>query len=151
MKHKLGTEEWFGWNYRFGDDYKIDEINDWLFFQVHNSINGTSPQVKLYVAHGHSKNSDHAGEIVITNNGNYPDYNKTGIVPVAGDSFDIVIHVIWGDDSNGLLQVWINGEKLYDKHVSTVYPEYPWGGNAKWLVGGYDYRSIEWKVQIVFS
>ena len=46
----------------------------------------------------------------------------------------IVIHIIFGEDSKGLLQVWLNGDLLYNKKTSTVYSEYPWGGNNKWGV-----------------
>ena len=69
---------------------------------------------------------------MVANNGNYVDYHKTGIIPKAGETLDIVVHAIWGRSSNGLLQVWINGDKVYDKQVATIYKDTPWGGNAKW-------------------
>jgi len=132
VKHDVGTEEWFGWSYTFGDNYIIDQQNQWLFFQVHPGISGLSPQIELSVINQDQFNGHDAGEIYVINKGNYPDNHPTGIHPEAGQTLNIVVHVIWGDASNGLLQVWIDGEMVYDKQVATVYADHPWGGNAKW-------------------
>jgi len=132
VRHPLGTEEWFGWSYYFGEDYVIDQFNDWLFFQVHPGIVGKSPQIELMISKEGQNNTKNAGEICVVNKGNYPDNHPTGITPKAGDKLDIVVHAIWGNSANGLLQVWINKQKVYDKEVATVYADYAWGGNAKW-------------------
>ena len=132
VQHSLGTEEWFGWTYTFGNNYKVDQENQWLFFQVHPGISGLSPQIELSVINQHQFSGHEAGEIYVMNKGNYPDNHPTGIRPQAGQTLNIVVHVIWGNASNGLLQVWIDGNKVYDKQVATVYADYPWGGNAKW-------------------
>lgn len=132
IRHAKGTEEWFAWSYTFSDQYVIDKENQWLFFQVHPGMFGVSPHTELMISkngqfHGHA-----AGEIYVVNAANGKEYQPTGITPKAGETLDIVVHAIWGDASNGLLQVWINGQNLYDKQVATIYEEYPWGGNAKW-------------------
>lgn len=133
IQHPSGTEEWFGWSYTFGEDYVVDQINKWVFFQVHNGISGVSPQVYLYISDASSKNAGNvAGKVLVVNNGNNPDYLDTDIIPQPGQTLDIVVHVIWADASTGLLQVWIDDVNVYNKQVSTIYPEYPWGGNAKW-------------------
>lgn len=132
IRHPLGTEEWFGWSYTFGKDYVIDKNNQWLFFQVHHGVVGDSPQTELMVIKDGQFKGHDAGEIYVVNNANYPDYHPTGIVPKAGEKLDIVVHAVWGDTSNGLLQVWINGQNIYDEQVATVYATHPWGGNAKW-------------------
>jgi len=132
VRHELGTEEWFGWNYRFDDAYIIDQKNQWKFFQVHPGIMGISPQIGLEIIHDSQFNGHQAGEVYVTNATTAENYSPTGIIPVAGQTLSIVVHVIWGDDSNGLLQVWLNNELVYDKAVSTVHSSYPWGGNAKW-------------------
>ena len=80
----------------------------------------------------HQYRGHDAGEIYVVNKGNYPDNHPTGITPKAGDKLDIVVHAVWGDSSNGLLQVWINDRRVYDKQVATIYSDHPWGGNAKW-------------------
>ncbi len=132
VKHPIGTEEWFGWSYAFGNNYIIDQNNEWLFFQVHPAIVGESPHMELLVNNDSQFSGHDAGEIYVVNKGNYPDNHPTGITPVAGETLDIVVHAVWGDESNGLLQVWINGQSVYDKQVRTIYAAYPWGGNAKW-------------------
>ena len=132
VQHPIGTEEWFGFAYTFGNAYDIDKLNEWLFFQVHNGIVGTSPHMELLVIKDGQYSGHNAGEVFVVNKGNYPDNHPTGITPVAGETLDIVVHAVWGDESNGLLQVWINGQSVYDKQVRTVYADYPWGGNAKW-------------------
>jgi len=132
IRHAKGTEEWFGWSYTFGDDYVVDQNNQWKFFQVHPGIFGQSPQIGLEVIHSSQFNGHDAGEIYVTNATASESYIPTGITPTAGDTIEIVVHVIWNDAQNGLLQVWINGNSVYDRQVSTIYPLYPWGGNAKW-------------------
>ncbi len=132
IRHSLGTEEWFGWSYTFGPDYVIDQKNEWLFFQVHNGVNGLSPHTEIMIINKHQYRGHDAGEIYVVNKGIYPDNHPTGITPKAGDKLDIVVHAVWGDSSNGLLQVWINDRRVYDKQVATIYSDHPWGGNAKW-------------------
>lgn len=132
IKHAKGTEEWFGWSYTFGNDYIIDQNNEWLFFQVHPGIVGESPHMELMIINKNQYSGHDAGEIYVVNKGNYPDNHATGISPKAGDILEIVVHAIWDDASNGLLQVWINDNNVYDKQVATIYSDYPWGGNAKW-------------------
>lgn len=132
VRHAKGTEEWFGWSYRFGDNYEIDQDNQWKFFQVHPGIAGESPQIGLEIINENQFKGHGAGEIYVTNATTSQKYVPTGIIPKAGETLRLVVRVIWGDASNGLLQVWINGDKIYDKQVSTIYSKYPWGGNAKW-------------------
>lgn len=132
IRHALGTEEWFGWSYTFGTDYVVDRNNQWLFFQVHPGIMGESPQVEFTIVKEGQVAGHKAGEIFIVNAANRKEYWPTGIVPGAGETLDLVVHVVWGDASQGLLQVWIDGKRIYDKQVPTVYQRYPWGGNAKW-------------------
>ncbi|SDD92668.1 PKD domain-containing protein [Pricia antarctica] len=132
VKHTLGTEEWFGWSYTFGNDYVIDQNSQWKFFQVHNGVVGESPQIGLEIINKNQFGGHGAGEIYVTNSTTSQNYNATGITPRAGQTLDIVVHAIWHNAANGLLQVWINGTKVYDKQVSTVFASHPWAGNAKW-------------------
>lgn len=137
VKNPIGTEEWKGWSYTFGDNYIIDQKTPWLFYQVHHGVGGDSPQVEFMIAMDGQYGAE-AGEIIIKNTANNGEDFLTGIVPTAGQTLDIVTHVIWGDGSNGLLQVWFDGVKVYDKQVRTVYQHAPWGGNSKW--GIYKWR-----------
>ena len=130
--HAEGTEEWFGWSYTFGTDYMIDKSNQWLFWQVHNGIVGDSPHTELMIIKDGQFKEHSAGEIYVVNAANKSKYHPTGITPKAGQKLDIVVHAVWDTGSEGLLQVWINGQSVYDQQVATIYNSSPWGGNAKW-------------------
>ncbi len=135
IRHPKGTEEWFGWSYTFGNDYIIDQNNQWLFWQVHHGVVGDSPHTELMVIKDGQFGGHSAGEIYVVNNAASGSavYNPTGIIPTAGEKLDIVVHAIWNTGSSGLLQIWINGQSVYDKQqVATIYSSSPWGGNAKW-------------------
>ena len=139
INHPKGTEEWFGWSYTFGDSYVIDQNNPWLFFQVHHAVNGDSPHFELMVAKDGSYGAE-AGEIVVKNLA-ASDQVRTRITPKAGETLDIVVHAIWGDESNGLIEVWIDGNKVYDKQIRTVYSHHEYGGNAKWGIYKWPWRN----------
>lgn len=142
IRHPKGTEEWFGWDYTFGNDYIIDKNSQWLFFQVHNAVRGLPPHIELMVIKDNQFNGHSAGEIYVVNNATSgTKYNPTGITPRAGNKLDIVVHTIWGDSSNGKFQVWINGSKVYDKQEATIYSAYPWAGNAKWGIYKWPWRN----------
>ena len=141
VRHEIGTEEWFGWNYTFGDNYKFDHENPWLFFQVHPGIVGLSPQTELLIISDNQFEGHSAGEIFVANHANNNEYKSTGIAPIAGGTINVVIHAIWGDAVSGLLQVWINGVSVYNQQVATVYTDYPWGGNAKWGIYKWRWRN----------
>jgi len=127
----LGTEEWIGWQYTFGADYLPDPA-DWLFFQSKPIDNGipASPPVSLVVVSDGAYGST-GGEIMVQNHANYPDNHLTGVFPVAGQTLDIVMHIVHAQEDRGLLQVWIDGALVYDKQVPTVLDNTPWGGNPK--------------------
>ena len=143
VNNPKGTEEWFGWDYAFSNDYVIDKNNQWLFFQVHPGVVGVSPQMELMVIKDNQSNGHDAGEIFVINSANGKDYHPTGITPRAGQKLKIVVHAVWDDASNGHLEVWINGAKVYDKQVATVYSSYPWGGNAKWGIYKWPWSEAE--------
>ena len=138
INHKKGTEEWFGWSYSFDSDYIIDPETPWLFFQVHPGIRNVAPHTALWVIKKNQFEGHNAGEIFVVNTANNKEYRATGVIPKASETINVVVHAIWGDASNGLLQVWINGVSVYDRQVATVFEAYPWGGNAKW--GIYKWR-----------
>ena len=134
VRNPLGTEEWYGWSYTFGESYQIDQHNQWKFFQVYPGPVGLGPQISLEVIHGDQFNGHSAGEIYVVNKAGQGStkYAPTGITPQAGQTLNVVVHVIWGYASEGLLQVWINDDVVYDEEIATVTSDSPWGGNAKW-------------------
>jgi len=135
--HPMGTEQWFGWDYQFDQDYKADQTGHWLMWQVHAGSGApSSPQMSLWIA---SKNmagyTNNPGEIFVINAARDKDnhqYTPTGITPTAGSKLKIVVHVIFGDEQDGLLQIWINDNMVYNQNIRTVYAEKPVGGYAKW-------------------
>ena len=133
IQHPVGTEEWFGWSYTFGNGYKVDRENDWLFFQAHSGNSGETPMIALKLVKQNGGGSGNAGEIHIKNNtvGSSGAIYPTGVKPLAGQTVDIVMHIVWGDGDTGHLQVWLNGNKVHDKRERTVRASYPYGGNAK--------------------
>lgn len=145
VDHPAGTEEWFGFSYTFGNTYKIDTNGNWLFWQVHENTIGASPLLSLQID-GRRASSLALGELMLSNTSQPIGNNKnsnygTGIVPVAGQTLDIVIHVIWGDDATGLWQVWVDGVKVHDLQAKTVRAADPVGGNAKWGIYKHNWRS----------
>ena len=133
VRHPKGTEEWFGWSYTFGNNYIVDKNNQWLFWQVHHGTVGDSPHTELMIIKDGQFNGHSAGELYVVNNASSSSkYNPTGITPRAGEKLDIVVHTVWNTGSSGLLQVWINGQKVHDEQGATIYAASPWGGNAKW-------------------
>lgn len=138
----LGTEEWIGWQYTFGADYLPDPA-DWLLFQSKPIDNGipASPPISLVVVSEGAYGSS-GGELMVQNHANPPDNHLTGIFAVAGQTLDIVLHVVHERDTKGLLQVWIDGALVYDKQVRTVLENTPWGGNAKFGIYAWP-----WKLQ----
>ena len=147
VDHPVGTEEWFGWNYQFGNDYKVDN-NEWLFWQVHdNSDLVSNPLVSLWLLRQNQNGqTNQRGEMAVVNTAkdqNNHVYVPLGIVPKAGDSFDIVVHVIWGTESNGLFEVWINNVQVYSEQIRTVPAAWPYGGYAKWGIYKWRWRNSE--------
>ena len=142
VKNQSGTEEWFGWDYKFEEGYKIDQTNDWLMFQVHDGVTGHSPQIGLMINRANAHGGD-AGEIIV----NTPHlssnlrYNATGIIPVEGQELKIVVHVIWGEASTGLFEVWIDDVLVHSIQNATVYSGSNWGGNAKWGIYAHHWRN----------
>ena len=143
INHPAGTEEWFGWSYSFGDNYIVDTKNPWAFFQVHEGTAGETPLIAMWSVNEGGAGSGNAGEVLVVNNCNdsKSTYYSTGIIPKAGQTLDIVIHVIWGDDNDGLLQVWIDGGKVVDEQERTVRASHPVGGNAKWGIYKWPWRN----------
>ncbi len=127
-----GTEEWFGWSYGFGENYSIDKENPWAFFQVHDGTIGISPLISFWIMNENGPGGGNAGEIhVVNTTSGTNNYATTGIIPEAGKKYNIVVHVIWGDESKGLLEVWIDGSVVYNKKIRTIRTNNPVGGNAK--------------------
>ena len=101
VDHQLGTEQWYGWDYTFENNYKADAFNEWIMWQVHGSFKiPENPLVSLWIAKENmARHTNRAGEIFVVNAAirtGKAKYVPTGIVPQAGRTISIVIHLIWG-------------------------------------------------------
>ena len=146
VNHASGTEQWIGFNYGFGDNYVPDPTANWVFYQSHEGTIGASPLLSLQID-GRTNSQYDIGEIVIVNasqpNGdNNNAIYGTNIVPKAGDTIDIVLHIVWGDANTGLLEVWMNGVKTLDLPTTrTVRNATQVGGNSKFGIYKHSWRS----------
>jgi PKD repeat protein len=144
VNHPPETEEWFGWTYGFSEDYIVDRLYPWAFFQVHEATLGKDPLLSLWSMHENGPGNPKAGEIYIVNssseNQNEFEYIPTGVITEAGRQYSIVIHVVWGDNETGLLQVWIDDLEVYNKQVNTIRADNPVGGNAKFGIYKWAWR-----------
>lgn len=143
VDYPVGTEQWWGFDYKFGDDYVPDEL-PWILWQTHGSFsNPASPMTNLQLAPTNYNGSvNPVGELFVVNNtpATGRKFTPVGIIPKAGQTLKIVIHLVWGDEGNGLYEVWIDGVQVYRKQERTVYTEQPYGGY--WKIGIYKWR---WK------
>ncbi len=144
VDHPPGTEEWFGWTYGFSEDYIVDRVHPWAFFQVHEATLGNDPLLSLWSMYENGPGDAKAGEIYIVNsasdNPNDFKYIPTGAITEAGRQFSFVIHVVWGDSETGLLQVWIDGIQVYSEQINTIRSDHPVGGNAKFGIYKWAWR-----------
>ena len=142
VRHPIGTEQWWGFDYSFDDDYIADEL-PWIMWQTHGYDSfPTNPMTALELAPtNYLGNGNQRGELFISNsafNTSNPKKTRTGIVPVAGQKLKIVIQLVWGDNNTGLFKVWIDDVLVYNEQERTVYVEKPEGGY--WKIGIYKWR-----------
>lgn len=144
IHHPIGTEQWIGWRYIFGEDYQIDATSPITIYQNHPGERGYSPYFELEIAAFNRPSPAMGGEIQVINGSErivYP------VKPLAKDTLDVVIHVVYGLGEEGMLQVWLNKKLYYSKKTSTIYPELPWGGNNKWGIYHHTFNNSSEDVQ----
>jgi hypothetical protein len=148
------TEEWMGFSYIFpkATEGYTQNYTPVSIYQNHpGRIEGFSsnpPAFQIEVAYPNQlKNyadpyyqTPLGGEIMIINNIRGIRWVCPNVRVVAGARLNIIIQVVYGTGSDGLLNVWINGQlmefpgntKVAKGNVgSTVWPEHPYGGNSK--------------------
>lgn len=142
VDHAIGTEEWWGFDYRFEEGY-IPDVVPWIMFQTHGSFSVPSnPMTSIWVVEeGFNGDTGNEGEIYVTNaafNTASAKYTRTGVFSSEGKTLSVVIKIVWGDNTNGEYKVWINGVNVYDEQERTVFVEQPIGGY--WKAGIYKWR-----------
>lgn len=143
IRHPLGTEQWIGWSYTFGENYVPDHTSPITIFQNHPGISGLSPVFEVTIAKRHNHLQNPGGEVEFVNKGNDDRENYSKFRPMAGDKLKIVVHVVYGIGEDGLLELWLDDELVYSKRVSTVYGNHQYGGNNKWGVYHHTFNGSE--------
>lgn len=159
INHPLGTEEWLGFSYIFptASEGFTQNHTPVSIYQNHagSRAGQTSnpPALQIEIAAPKQINSSDpwrgtpkGGEIMLINNIRKTRYVVPGVRVVAGARIDIVMQIVYGLESKGLWNVWVNG-KLVNIPVgnvgSTVWPaktsaDLVVGGNSK--IGLYHHR-----------
>lgn len=131
INHPLGTEQWIGWSYTFASNYVVDTSEPITIYQNHPGVVGQPPMFELELAGLNRPSPALGGEIQVVNHATNTRF-VTNVKPVAGQTLNFVVHVVFEEGSKGLLQVWIDGNLVYSETEATVLAAYAWGGNNKW-------------------
>lgn len=127
-KKVMGAEAWYGFSFYFPSDGTKNELNDWLFFQIHGSADkrlkehSRNPPFSLTMdkkgMKGNWKWDPH--ELSPTRTGDGTEYFR---IPGKKSDYldrwvDFVLHVKvdYSKNKTGLLELWVDGEKVLNKH-----------------------------------
>jgi hypothetical protein len=124
----MGAEAWYGFSFYFPSEGTKNELNDWLFFQIHGSADKRLKE--------HSRNPPFS--ITLTKDGlrgswkwdpDEKSLTRTGkgtelyTIPGAKSDYldrwvDFVVHVKvdYSAAKTGLIELWVDDKKVLDKH-----------------------------------
>jgi hypothetical protein len=127
---KTHREEWVKWSYTWVDSYVPPKTPISIYQNHGGSDSNPYPLFQLEQSYEGQLKGAAAGEIQLVNN---PAGTRilTGIVPSPGQTVAIVLHVVYSESSDGLLELWFNGVKTYSKIQKTMFKG-KWPGNHKW-------------------
>jgi len=107
-------ERWYGLS-NYVAKWSLTDKEPGSPFQWHQANGAGSPPLAIWIKEGRYQ--------VVHNTTNYTDgnfeYNDIGAV-VTGKWVDWVFHVIWSDKSDGLLEVFMDGKKVYTYNGITM-------------------------------
>ncbi|MBD1388768.1 heparin lyase I family protein [Neiella sp. HB171785] len=127
-KKVMGAEAWFGFSFYFPSDGTADELNNWLFFQIHGSADkrlkekSRNPPFSLTLTpegmRGNWKWDP--DQLSTTRKGKGTEHF---VIPGAKSDYldrwvDFVLHVKvdYTEAKTGFLELWIDGNKVLDQH-----------------------------------
>lgn len=127
-KEVMGAEAWYGFSFYFPSDGTENELNDWLFFQIHGSADkrlkehSRNPPFSITMdkdgLHGSWKWDP--DELSQTRTGKGTEYYripgaKSGYLDRWVD-FVLRVKVDYSDAKTGLIELWVDGEKVLNEH-----------------------------------
>jgi hypothetical protein len=158
------TEEWVGFSYIFptASEGFTQNQTPVSIYQNHAGRVGTStenpPAFYIEIAYpgqlwsywDPNYRTPYGGELMIVNNVRGIRWVVPGVRVVAGARINIIIQAVYGNGSDGLLNIWVNG-KLAEfpgnstvargNVGSTVWPNNPVGGNSKFGIYHHQLKS----------
>jgi len=136
-----GTEGWYGYTYRFGDNYVPDTTMDWVLMQIKGDDKDgfDEPAITLQSVENGVAGST-GGDLYIVHpiSDDVQTYTRTplGVKPVAGQKLNLVFHFVHGKGTSGLIEVWVDGVKVVDlQNIPTMW-DIPSGDGAGTLKTG---------------
>ncbi|MFA3791993.1 polysaccharide lyase [Aliiglaciecola sp. SL4] len=123
-----GAEAWYGFSFYFPSEGTKDELNDWLFFQIHGSADkrlnehSRNPPFSLTLTRdglrGNWKWDPY--ELSPTRNGDGTEHFE---IPGSKNDYldrwvDFVLHVKvdYSDEKSGFIELWVDAKKVLNKH-----------------------------------
>lgn len=159
INHPIGTEEWLGFSYIFpstSEGFTQNQTPVSIYQNHAGSKPGQTsnpPAFQIEIASPKQINSSDpwrgtpkGGELMLINNVRKTRYVVQGVRVVAGARIDIVMQIVYGLESKGVWNVWVNGKLVNippGNKGSTVWPaksssDLVVGGNSK--LGLYHHR-----------
>lgn len=120
-----GDEEWWAWSTYFPEAWNPNPNTEWnIITQWHHTGSTCGPPLSLRVDTRQDPNYVRV-KIRGGNLGNCSaQYGPTDIRlhdVEKGKWFDYIVHVVWRDDPSGLVEVWVNGNKVVSRQHATLY------------------------------
>ncbi|WP_299701334.1 polysaccharide lyase [uncultured Pontibacter sp.] len=124
---EVEKETWYGYDAYFPADGYVDEANDEVITQWHQSDMG-SPSASLRTTNG---------RITMTVRNEQDQKEKIDLGPVTKNKWlNIVVHMVHSHGSDGLTEIWIDGKQVLSRKGGNLFD----GALPKWKIGIYKSR-----------
>ncbi|WP_299701331.1 polysaccharide lyase [uncultured Pontibacter sp.] len=127
VKRKVEKEMWYAFDIYFPADGYVDEENDEVITQWHQSDMG-SPSASLRTRRG---------RITMTVRDEQDEKEKIDLGPVTKNKWlNIVMHMVHSYGSDGLTEIWVDGKQVLSRKGGNLFD----GALPKWKIGIYKSR-----------